>query len=338
MKSTIVKKMALAAVALYGLSMGNVYAQRAVPAEAMENEGAFRMNNLELPEWDIIAAGPGRDGIPAIDAPIFTEAKYARKLAESEVVLGISINGVAKAYPVRILSQHEIVNDNFGNTAVVVSYSPLCGAATAYKADGKFEDWQFAVSGLLYNNNLLMFDRQTESLWSQLLGRAVAGPAVGQSLEKVPYVLTTWQEWTNRHPQSMVLTTDTGFGRNYDIDPYEQYSNNDRLMFPLNHIDKRLPLKHRVLGIEVNGKFRAYPYSLLAAAENNIIEDQFNGQTVTIEYLPASKTALAVDETGQLVPAQSMYWFAWAAFHPQTEIYAPANRPTGISMNIGSIE
>jgi hypothetical protein len=136
----------------------------------------------------------------------------------------------------------------------------------------------------------------------------------------------------------MVLTTDTGFGRNYDIDPYEQYSNNDRLMFPLNHFDKRLPLKHRVLGIEVNGKFRAYPYSLLAAAENNILEDQFNGQTITIEYLPGSKTALAVDETGQLMPAQSMYWFAWAAFHPQTEIYAPANRPTGISMNIGSIE
>ncbi len=334
MTSTIFQKSTLAVAAILVLFVGAASAQRAIFTEAVNQDGAFQMRNLELPEWDVIAAGPGRDGIPAIDEPIFSEARHARQLKSEEQVLGVVVNGQAKAYPMRILALHEIVNDNFGNTAVVVTYSPLCGGGSAYKSEGRYEDWQFGVSGLLYNNNLLMFDRQTESLWSQLLGRAVSGPAVGQQLERVACVATTWGEWSERYPQSLVLTTQTGFSRNYEVNPYEQYAGNDRLMFPLNHTDKRLPLKQRVLGVEVNGQYKAYPYSLLAGTENFMLEDNVNGQAITIEFVPESQTAYATDELGNLLPTMSVYWFAWSAFHPETAIHAPSGRPGGISMSL----
>lgn len=334
--STIFHKSALMFATSLFLYAGSVQAQRAIFTDAVNQEGAFQMGNLELPEWDIIPAGPGRDGIPAIDEPIFAQSRHIRDIEDTEPVLGIVVDGIAKAYPIRILALHEIVNDNFGATAVAVTYSPLCGGGVAYKADGRFEDWQFAVSGLLYNNNLLMFDRQTESLWSQLMGRAVSGPAAGQQLDRLPCTMTTWGEWNERYPQSMVLTKETGFSRNYDKNPYDQYAANDRLMFPLNHTDKRLPLKHRVLGVEVNGQFKAYPYSLLASADNAVIEDNFNGQALTIEFVPESQTVFVTDELGNLFPSVSLYWFAWSAFHTNTEVYSPANRPAGISMNLGA--
>ncbi|MEZ4985539.1 MAG: DUF3179 domain-containing (seleno)protein [Saprospiraceae bacterium] len=170
-------------------------------------------------------------------------------MKEDDRVIGITLNGVSKAYPVRILNYHEVVNDDFKGTEVAVTYSPLCGSAMAYHTTNGNNQFEMAVSGLLYNNNALYFDRETESLWSQVLGRAVAGPVAGAALDKVPATLTTWGEWLERHPETLVLSKETGYTRNYDLDAYAHYATNDRLMFPLNHSDKRMGVKERVLGV-----------------------------------------------------------------------------------------
>lgn len=313
-------------------------AQRAIFVEETHASTDFNLVNSELPSWDIVPGGPGKDGIPALTTPTFAVGKKDKWLQDEDLVVGVHLNGVAKAYPVRILNYHEVVNDNFKDQAVAITYSPLCGSAMAYRtSDGK-NQWELAVSGLLYNNNALYFDRQTESLWSQALGRAVAGPVAGAQLELLPTTLTTWGEWQTRHPETLVLSRETGFSRNYGLDTYAHYATTDRLMFPLNGSDKRLTLKERVLGVNIDGATKAYPYSVLRSAENHITTDVVNGQDIRITYIPSANAAYVTDANGLALPHASMYWFAWAAFNPETEVFkAPTDAPTSLSMMMGAL-
>ena len=138
----------------------------------------FDLSNSSIPKKRIHNGGPGKDGIPSIAKPRFAIESHADFLKNENRILGVSIYGIAKAYPIKILDRHEIVNDHFGDQEVVITYCPLCGSGMAFEADINGSK-TFGVSGLLYNSDVLLFDRQTESLWSQIAMRAIPGPMRG---------------------------------------------------------------------------------------------------------------------------------------------------------------
>jgi len=280
----------------------------------------FKLTNLKISGREIRRGGPPRDGIPSIDHPDFAEAYGAGFLSKSDPVLGVEVNGIAKAYPIRILNYHEIVNDDFDGVPVVIAFCPLCGSGMAFSAKIDGQARTFGVSGLLYNSDVLLYDRQTESLWSQIMMQAVAGPDSGKELDFLPTTATTWGNWRAAHPTTLVLTTDTGFQRNYDVTPYQGYETSSSLMFPVNHSNKDYPKKEKVIGIEIAGKFKAYPFSELRKAGEEV-QDEFNGQKLVVHFDKKSKTAAITDEDGKELPAVTLFWFAWYAFHPETEVF-----------------
>lgn len=247
-------------------------------------------------------------------------------MVDGDRVLGLFLGGVVRAYPVRILNWHEIVNDRVDGHPVAVTYCPLCGTGVAFDARVAGQVASFGVSGLLYNSDMLLYDRGTESLWSQILARAVTGPLKGSELKSVPLTHTSWAAWRARHPRTDVLSTDTGFARDYARDPYDGYDKLPRLMFDVQHRDSRLPLKAWVLGLVIGGKARAYPFDVLdrhADAAGRFV-DTLAGRRVEIRYDRVHRSAEAFDGGGRALPSVSAYWFAWVAFHPQTDL--PARR------------
>ncbi|MBA3591616.1 DUF3179 domain-containing protein [Methylibium sp.] len=281
----------------------------------------FDLSGALVPAAAIERGGPPRDGIPAIDRPRFVAAAQAG-LREGDRVLGLVRNGIARAYPVRILNWHEIVNDRLGDEAVAVTYCPLCGTGMAFEARVAGRELVFGVSGLLYNSDVLLYDRATDSLWSQILARAVTGPLTGTALTQVPLTHTSWADWRTRHPRTEVLSTDTGHVRDYARDPYEGYDRVPRLIFDVQHRDERLPLKAWVLGLRLNGAAKAYPFETLAqrADARGRLWDTLGGQRVEIRYDRTHRSAEAFDAKGRPLPGTMAYWFAWVAFHPRTEL------------------
>jgi hypothetical protein len=284
----------------------------------------FDLKDSLVPPDQILQGGPGRDGIPAIDAPKFVPASAAN-LAAADRVLGLERNGVVKAYPVRILNLHEIVNDRFGDEPIAVTYCPLCGSGIAYVARAGGRTTTFGVSGLLYNSDLLLYDRATQSLWSQITAQAVTGPLKGEKLTPVALTHTTWADWKTRHPDTLVLSADTGFNRDYSRDPYAGYASSDRIMFPTANTSRRFPPKEPVLGIEINGARKAYAFSELAKALGNrpsgVIEDRLGGGVIAIRFDREHRSAQAFDSAGHQLPAYVAFWFAWSAFYPQAEVF-----------------
>ena len=245
----------------------------------------------------------------------------AEFLAPGDRVLGLVRNGDARAYPVRILNWHEVVNDRFGDQAVAITYCPLCGTGVAFSAGSGGQAVDFGVSGLLYNSDVLLYDRQTESLWSQLLMQAISGPHKGERLQALPLTHTSWADWREQHPATRVLSTDTGYSRDYDRDPYDGYAKQRGLHFSLSATSNRYHPKERVLGIEIDGTFKAYPFIELAQLPSGELSDQVAGQSITVRFNREAESARAYDGDGQLLPATDSFWFAWYAFHPETGVY-----------------
>ncbi len=178
---------------------------------------------------------------------------------------------------------------------------------------------------MLYKSNLLLYDHQTETLWSQLKETAIAGPLAGTKLEHVISSVASWKEWKREHADTMVLSTDTGYTRDYSVDPYEGYYRVGRLMFPVGDVRKDLPPKERVLGIELGGEAKAYQLSVLRKRAE-ALQDNVGDNVVTIEISQEGDVAEIRDERGNLVPGIFSYWFAWQAFHPNTDVYALPDR------------
>jgi hypothetical protein len=231
---------------------------------ASTTKNGFDLRNALVSEDKILSGGPQRDGIPAIDKPTFVLGKQAIFLKPDDRVLGIKNNKQVKAYPLAILNYHEIVNDNVGGDRIAVTYCPLCGSGIAYRSRVGDKNLTFGVSGLLYNSALLLYDRQTESLWSQILGKAITGPMKGTRLETVQLTYTTWRDWLLRYPNTLVLSDRTGFQRDYSKGPYEGYEKSGKLWFPVKFRSMGYHPKERVLGIEIKGKFKAYPFAELS--------------------------------------------------------------------------
>ena len=203
----------------------------------------FAKHSTDLSE--IMSGGPPKDGIPAIDHPRFERlasgkvAGWLARLHDTEPVISIEIDGDLRAYPIRILIWHEIVNDTIDGQSVVITYCPLCGTGIGFESVMQGRRSTFGVSGLLYQSDLLMYDHQTESLWSQIAMEAVAGPMTGTQVKHLFLAHTTWQEWQHEHPSTLVLSTKTGYARDYDRDRYLGYVGRPDIMFAINHVDRR---------------------------------------------------------------------------------------------------
>lgn len=277
----------------------------------------FVIDDPLVPESLIFHGGPPRDGIPPIDRPLFTDSK---DLDHSMHVVGVYYNGVAKAYPIAILNYHEIVNDVFLDEPISVTYCPLCGTALAFKGRYGNEQTTFGVSGLLFDSDLLMYDRKTESLWSQIEGRAINGPAKGLSLEALPVMHLSLGEWLSRYPKSMVLSQETGHRRDYSRTPYGNYEHSQKIYFPVRYEDKRFHPKERVLGMKVGEKTKAYPFSELSKL-NMQLKDEINGESIVVQFDQKTGTAFATDKKGKVLQSLTSFWFAWYTFHPETEVF-----------------
>lgn len=274
-----------------------------------------------VPADSIEKGGPPRNGIPALHSPLFVSAEAADFLNDDDRVLGISIDGNAKAYPVRILNRHEIVNDSISERPVVITYCPLCGSGIAFSAVVENVSLSFGVSGLLHNSDVLLYDFNTESLWSQISKTAINGPLKGSQLVQLPLRHTTWEDWRRRYPDTRVLSTETGFAFfDYDRDPYARYKNSNQLWFAVSNSDKRLRRKDWVLGVTVGEIARAYPFRKMKK-KSSLIQDRIGDIAVTIKFDHKHQTAVALDSNGVPLEAVQLYWFAWAAFHPDTSIW-----------------
>lgn len=288
-------------------------------AQAVQKNG-FDLANALVPPSEITQGGPPRDGIPAIDKPQFVKAGDARFLKNSDRLLGMVRGGIAKAYPVRILNWHEIVNDAFGAECIAVTFCPLCGTGMAYLAQTNDQPLSFGVSGLLYNSDVLLYDRQTASLWSQILSQAVSGPLKGTHLTSIALSHTTWADWKRRYPDTLVLSTDTGFARDYARDPYEGYAQNPALLFPVKGQSARYHPKEQVIGVKVNGKFKAYPFVELGKSRSEVA-DTLGGKKLTVRFDSEHRTGTVHDAAGKEIPSVIAFWFAWYAFHNDTEVF-----------------
>ena len=282
---------------------------------------AFDLSRSSVPQEEIQRGGPPKDGIPALTDPPVVAAEAATFLRPEDRVLGVALNGQARAYPIKILNWHEVVNDRLGETPISVTYCPLCLTGMVFRASHDGERVTFGVSGLLYNSDVLLYDRRTESLWSQLKMEAIAGARVGDRLEWLPVQHTTWEAWTTAHPTTDVVSMDTGYRRDYERDPYTDYAQSPRVMFPVHHQDTRLPSKAWVLGVLINGEAKAYPLDRLPNGE--VASDQLGDQELRIHYDATARSAWTTDPSGELIPSVQAYWFAWSAFYPETAVYAP---------------
>ncbi len=283
---------------------------------------AFDVSRRKIPLEEIVSGGPPKDGIPALRSPKFVPVEKATFLARDDEVVGLVVQGEARAYPIRILNWHEVVNDQIAGRPVAVTYCPLTGSAVVFDRRVGENVLTFGVSGKLYQSNGLMYDHQTESLWSQLAQEAVTGERMGTRLQAVVAEVTSWEDWRSRHPKTLVLSHETGFARDYGRDPYGWHHESPEVMFPVTRVDPRLRAREWVLGVEIGGAARAYP--LPSLSRHSRLDDELGGVRIRIEYEPRTRrAAVRRPDTGEPLPSVLAYWFAWAAFHPRTEVWTP---------------
>ncbi len=282
----------------------------------------FDLSKHSIPPNEIYSGGPPKDGIPSIDNPRFISGSKAEEsfLNDKDRIVGVFLNGKAKAYPIRILNWHEIVNDRIRGKSIVVTFCPLCGTGMVFDSNVNGKPSSFGVSGLLYQSDMLLYDRETESLWSQIKSSAVAGDLTGVRLKLLPSTQTTWKAWKKKHPESLVLSTKTGYKRNYEKDPYKDYYSSSNLMFKVNQKKNWYHPKEQVIGVVVGDSAKVYPFSELSKVSTPI-KDVVGGVVLKIYYDSNSRTASIQNLEDELYPSVVGFWFAWYAFHPNTEVY-----------------
>ncbi|MBI2612313.1 DUF3179 domain-containing protein [Candidatus Kaiserbacteria bacterium] len=283
-------------------------------------------NNVKhsVPLDEILGGGPAKDGIPPIDDPQFVSiAEASSFLKDSEPGIALERKGVARFYPFQILVWHEIVNDTVGGQRVLVTYCPLCFTGIVFDPLVNGERVEFGTSGKLWNSNLVMYDRKTDSLWSQVLGEAIVGEQTGARLAVIPSDIMRYENFKNLYPKGEVLSRKTGATRPYGTDPYGDYYTTPGTFFPLNKTDNRLGDKEFVLGIVVNGKAKAYAEAAVKRAGE--IEDRFEGKTIVARFDSGSGAVRLFEkkDDGTLVRIETIggFWFSWASAHPDTALF-----------------
>jgi hypothetical protein len=240
---------------------------------------------------ELMSGGPPRDGIPPIDQPLFISIEEAaQSLAGAEPVVVFTHAGEARAYPLAILMWHEIVNDDVGGQPVTITFCPLCNTAIAFDRRLSERLLDFGTSGLLRHSDLVMWDRQTESLWQQVTGEALVGELAGERLTFLPTSLLSFDEFRAAYPAGQVLSRETGHARSYGANPYVGYDASARPFLYRGEVDDRLPAMERVVGVIVGDAAAAYPFSALEKV--GVINDDVGGQPVALFYAPETLSAL----------------------------------------------
>lgn len=231
--------------------------------EVNEPEGTNIGGTWDLPSDRIYDGGPGKDGIPALSNPEFITATQVDFLDENDLVVGIRVGDEIRAYPHKILDWHEIVNDDFATGNIAITYCPLTGSAIGWNRNINGNVTTFGVSGLLYNTNLMPYDRASNSTWSQMSLKCVNGSLIGRPADLYPLVETNFGTWLKMFPDSKVQTLNTGYDRDgYVNSPYGDYrENHERFLFPPDFIDGRYDSKEEVLGISIGEESIAYNIS-----------------------------------------------------------------------------
>ncbi len=245
-----------------------------------------------VPYSEISSGGVPRDGIPPLDDPKFTTPEQADQwLGDAEPVISFEINGEARAYPLQILTWHEVVNDEVGGVPVVATFCPLCNSAIVFDRtlDGVVHD--FGVSGNLRNSDLIMWDRQTESWWQQFTGEAIVGELTGKKLTLLPASIISWADFKAANPEGQVLSRDTGFNRPYGQNPYVGYDRADSPPFLFDgELDGRLQPKERVAAVAIGDEAAAFPFSIVE--EERVIHYTVGSQDLVVFFKPGTRSAL----------------------------------------------
>jgi len=286
----------------------------------------FDLGGALLPREEIRAGGPPRDGIESVNEPEFVAVEEAHWVAKRNPVLGVAVGEEAHVYPVHLIEPHQIVNDEVGGVPVVVTYDPLVAVPRTHRREVDGRTLSFGVSGLVYNSNFLLYDRETESLWLQFTGEAIAGPMAGKKLERIPIRQELLGSWLSRQPLSRVLSRPRPTKIDYRYSRYTRYMVQDKIVFPVTARDDRFHAKELVLGVVVDGRPRAYLGSLVTKAGGKV-EDELGGKKVGLVY--STDDGIFSYDVEEGVDVTEAYWFAWKAFHPDTEIWNDPGRPSG---------
>ena len=308
----------LAIILLLSVVSGAAFAQRSFDIDILTETFGYNDDTKKSVALEDLNQGCSRrDCIPSIDNPEYVAADAADFIDDDDVVIALSWKGEKRAYPARILDHHEIVNDTIAGTALAITWCPLCGSAVGVHREIDGQVTEFGVSGLLYNSDLVFYDRTTKTLWDQVIAEGIVGPLTGSKLELFPVTMTTWGRWRNEHPDTLVLSTNTGFDYDYSVDPYAKYRDSTKLMFPVLQTDDRVRPKTVVFGFDLGDTTVAFTEALLA--EKKSVSYKLDDHEMTVTMGDDGFVVLRTED-GESHAAIRLFWFAWFTFHPQTEL------------------
>jgi hypothetical protein len=263
------------------------------PPVRAKQEFSTDFSKHSVPYSEIMSGGPPKDGIPPIDFPLYVSIDEADEWLEPvEPVILVQVGEESRAYPLQILTWHEIVNDTLGGLPLAVTFCPLCNTAIVFERTLDGMELNFGTTGRLRFSNLIMYDRQTESWWQQANGEAIVGEFLGKRLEFYPGVIISWDEFKNAHPEGTVLSRRTGFSRSYGVNPYGGYDdvNNPPFLFRGPETPGVLPPMARVLTVDTEAEAVAYPYEVLE--EVRVANDTISGKPIVVFWEPGTASAL----------------------------------------------
>ncbi|MDH3976130.1 MAG: DUF3179 domain-containing protein [Deltaproteobacteria bacterium] len=262
---------------------------------------------------------PFRGNIPPITEPKYIKAAEASFLKEDDEVIGFIRGGVKKAYPVKIMRWHAIVSEEIGGEALMITYDPLSRLGLAYKRRVLDKAITFKASDKIYNANPLLTDKETKSLWSQYTGKCVLGRLAGQELEAIPVMVSSWSDWKKSYPETEVLSLETGYRREYGKNVYSDFYSNEFIPFEVEHEDKRIKNKEEVYGIVIGSSAKAYRQGNLK--KGSTLSDAVGGINFTLSVDANGIVSARKDGGREEIVVRKAFWFSWAAFQPETEIY-----------------
>lgn len=294
-------------------------AQRAHKVDIVRDTFQFDSSTRKSVSLDDLHQGcPARDCIPSIDNPKFVAAADATHVADDDIVIAIAFGNEFRAYPAQILDHHEIVNDTIAGEPIAITWCPLCGSAVGVRRTVGGAITEFGVSGVLYNSDLVFYDRKTETLWDQVEAEGIVGPLTGETLDLVPVTMTRWSRWRAAHPDTLVLSEDTGFAEDYSTDHYGKYRESKQLMFPVKEKDNRIHPKSVVFGFRFDDESVAYTESLLQ--KSGTYRHEYNGVAHAVTLRDDGTVVLQRGEEKTPLDPIRLYWFAWYTFHPDTTL------------------
>ena len=273
------------------LAFGLVLSVEAVPYNSLpgwRTNTAKRLINLN----ELQTGGPSKDGIPPIYHPRFVSVSQAAKwLSPVEPVVSLTLDGRTRAYPLQILIWHEIVNDRFGDVPVIVTFCPLCYSVNVFDRRINGREYTFGTSGMLRYSNLVMYDHQTESLWQQVIGRALVGDMAGANLKAIPAQIISFEQFRTTYKNRLVLSRTTGHKRNYGRNPYAGYDDIRKSPFMYKgKADDRLRPMEKLVTVSVDNFSKAYPYSLTQS--KYVINDEIAGESIVVFHIRGAVSAL----------------------------------------------